>query len=69
MDRDPVLITDSDGLPPVIQASSLRTFIQRGGVAPARDVAHQDLVALMRKRTGSPRLSRGIRRSAGSCLA
>ncbi|MBK7907715.1 MAG: hypothetical protein IPJ78_14290 [Gemmatimonadetes bacterium] len=46
-DRNPVLMTDTDGLPPVMQASSLPNFIQRGGVALACDVALQDLVALI----------------------
>jgi hypothetical protein len=46
-DRNPVLMTDADGLPEVMQASSLPSFLQRGGVALACDVALQDLVALI----------------------
>ncbi len=46
-DRNPVLMTDADGLPPVMQASSLPSFIARGGVALACDVALQDLAAMI----------------------
>jgi len=46
-DRNPVLMGERDGLPEVMQASSLPSFLQRGGVALACDVALQDLVALI----------------------
>jgi hypothetical protein len=46
-DRNPVLMTDADGLPAVMQASSLPSFIARGGVALACDVALQDIAALI----------------------
>jgi hypothetical protein len=56
-DRNPVLMTDTDGLPPVMQASSLPNFIQRGGIALACDVALQDLVALI---MDADRVSEGV---------